>query len=198
MAETNTTAIQPTNGKVITVPRFVTDENPTGFPYDFTPEKLKKKDKTAPDRFAYVPQKPKFSEDASKKLMIDHLGQDLILSLAYGRWRSMAAGWTDSATKEIKDEKGVVLSEEFNEQEFIKYASEFSARGETIKSLLEEKEELTDEIISLSKDTKITAVDKVKRIDEIGNRLNEITETIEFKKKAKPEEAAAEEAAASK
>lgn len=155
-------------------------------PYPFVQQKLKKKNEKDPDRYALVPEKPKFSVAEELNKMVSHLGLELVASLAYGRWRQMSAGWTESATKD-----GV-----FNEGEFKKYASEFSARGETIKALLEEKEELTAEIVTLSKDMKMSPADKVVRITEIGNRLNEINETIEFKKREKPEETEAEEKAA--
>lgn len=189
MAEDTTVAAEApsteTNGKVIVVKRFVDEQNPDGKPFEFVPQKLKKRQKTDPDKYAYVPVKPKFSDEAEADRMLKHLGKELVLSLAYGRWRSMAAGWTESATKEVLAADGkTVESEEFNENEFIKYAAEFSARGETIKDLLAEKDELTGEIISLSQNTKMAVNDKMARMTEIGFRLNEITETIEFKKRS--------------
>src|ERR1051326_1622869 len=151
----------------LVVARNQTESNPDGNPYPFTQAKLKKKNKADPDRFALVPEKPKTAEEFQKFLAF--LGVEQSALLAYQRARGMSANWTTSS---VNKETGM-----FNQNDFIKCVQEMSARGETIKALNEERIELTNEIINLSKDTKMSMADKVKRMEEIGSRLNVINET---------------------
>lgn len=169
----------PTVPEQVTVTRFITEENPAGQPFLFKKVKLRQKDKSKPARMALAPEKLKWDQDDAQQKVVKHLGLTLLIELAVTRWKAMAANWTASATKD-----GV-----FNEAEFQKYASEFSARGETIKSLLAEREDLIEEMIQVTTGQAGLTPDEIqKRVGEIGDRMKEIAETIDFKKRSNTEE----------
>jgi hypothetical protein len=139
-------------------------ETEVGVEWDFEQAKLKKKNKTDPDRFALVPVRPKTPEDFRKWL--DFLNEKQAALTSYARVRGMSANWTKSST--------VKATGKFILNDFINCVENMSARGETFKALNDERGQLTDEIIALSKDTKMALADKVAKMNEIGTRLNEI------------------------
>jgi len=164
------TSLQPVT--VVRIPNK--DEAGAGesFSLKFIPAKLKKKGKDATDRYGLVPEDAKDMD--SKMNVLAWMGLEQQFIAAYAKLRGYAINWTKSATD---DKTG-----EFNEVEFQKYAAEFSARGETIKSLLAEKETLVQQIMELPKSGKSPA-DIALEIGKIGARLSEIEDTIEFKKR---------------
>jgi len=166
----------------LTVTRGKSDTTP-GITWKFVQAKLKKKNKIDNDKFALVPEKPT-PETFEKWLQFLETPNAALLS--YQRARGMSANWTTSAINKAG---------EFSVTDFIKCVEEMSARGETIKALIDERAELTNEIISLSQDTKMSPVDKVKRVTEIGARLNTINETIAFRQAENKEDAEVESAA---
>lgn len=166
------------------ISRNKTQENAEGNPWTFSKQKLKKKDKSKPDKFALVPIRPKTPEDFNKWL--EFLGIQQAAIASYQRVRGMSANWTESSTN---DSTG-----QFVLNDFVKCVEEMSARGETLKDLNNERNELTNEIIALSKDHKLNAVDKVKRMEEIASRLNEINDVIAARQAKAQEDAELEDA----
>lgn len=162
----------------LTVARNISEETPNGNSYDFEQSKLKKKNKTDVDRFALVPVKPNTPEDYQK--LLEFMGVKNAVLLAYQRLRGMSANWTNSAINKAG---------EFLESDFVKCVQEMSARGETIKALVEERAELMQEIIKLTQDVKIDPLVRLTKITEIGARLNTINETINFRQAENKEDA---------
>lgn len=155
--------------KELNVTRGADETNP-GITWKFEQAKLKKKNAKDADRFALVPVKPVSPEDFTQWLAFLDVKNAALLS--YQRARGMSANWTTSSINKAG---------EFSETDFTKCVVEMSARGETIRALNEERLELMNEIITLSSKPGLTPVQKVERMTEIANRLNEINETIAFR-----------------
>ncbi len=145
--------------------------------WKFTQQKLKKKDKTAADRFALVPVKPKDPEDF--QAWLDFLDPKQAALTSYQRVRGMSANWTTSS---INKDTG-----RFIENDFIKCVEDLNARGETNKALNEERIELTNDIIALGRNTAMSGPEKIAKMTEIGERLNTIS-TILTERAAKAQE----------
>ncbi len=157
-----------------------------GNDHKFVQAKLKKKNKADADKFALVPVKPKTPEDFQKFLAF--LGVEQAALLAYQRMRGLSANWTTSS---FNDKTG-----QFIQSDFVKCVEEMSARGETLKALNEERAELMQEIVNLGKNKQMSMPDKVKRMEEIGERMNVITETITARQASGTEDAELEGAEA--
>lgn len=136
----------------------------------FVKTELKKKQKDAPPRFALIPERPK--KDEQWQELVDFGGPQLVGESFYRFTRAMAQRWTFKAFS--KDE-GIFVPDEF-----AKMVDKFSARGETLKALRAELDELQTEMIEISQDTTTDAAEKMKRFTEIVERMKEVKEAIDF------------------
>lgn len=153
----------------------------------FIKTELKKKQKDAPPRFALIPERPK--KDEQWQELVDFGGPQLVGESFYRFTRSMAQRWTFKAFS--KDE-GVFVPEEF-----AKMVDKFSARGETLKSLRSELDELQTEMIEISQDTTTDAAEKMKRFTEIVERMKDVKDAIDFNSASPDDEEDTEDAVAS-
>jgi len=139
---------------------------------------LRKKNKNTPDMFALKPVRPSNEEEQQK--FIQWMGLKLATELALRNTTQFAVKWTLGPS--FHKGSGLFLPEEFQ-----KCVDTFSARGETIKALKEEQEELMEEMVTVNKDKAMTVDNKRKRFEEIANRIEEIQKAIEIKT-AEPDE----------
>lgn len=147
----------------------------------FDKEKLKRKGLESGDRFALVPAYPKTEEE--KVNYLKWIGADQLINLSYARLRGMATNWTESAASYESAADDAPMTS-FNEAEFVNIAGTFSARGESIGDLNDEKDKLTQDIIVLGANTGMDLTEKVAQFSAITSRIKEITEAIETRRRA--------------
>jgi len=122
--------------------------------------------------------------------VIKHIGEDSVLSMLMSRWNLYSQRWMAEASL-TEDEK----PKPFDAEEFIKYATDFSARGMTVASLNEEISKLTDSltdfISSIEFLTLATADERKAAVSPKIARIQELKAAVAARK-AKKEDASAE------
>lgn len=140
-------------------------------------KKRKTKSDTA-ETIIMTPQKPTTDEDY--KAILSWAGVKDAALLVYQKVRQLSVNLTDAATKD-----GV-----FNGEQFLKFVHDMSPRAETKADLLNEQADLQKQLIAALADTTLM-VDVTAfraKIDEIGMRMKEISETLAFRAASKEEE----------
>jgi len=150
---------------------------------------LKKKNPTDSVRYAFVP------ESVNDKVpgrtandFIAHMGADLV-PLVFKQVRGKAAFISKIAENEAtpKDDKdnvtGPVDPDKMKEL-FVKYMTDLSVKGETLKSLLDEKEDLIESFKLLASNNDMDMMEKMAKVNEIGTRIKQLDEAIEDRKKS--------------
>lgn len=152
--------------------------------YPFLKAKLRKIDKEAADRFALVPKRP--TTDDEKVQLQQFGGLEIVSDLFLRGARNLSTRWTINS---FAGDTGLFVPEEF-----AKCVDTWSARGETIKALKAEQLELIDELTEIQQDRQMSVDIKMKRFNEIMERMVAIKEAIEFKQatNAEADEAAEE------
>lgn len=150
--------------------------------WDYNLETMKKKGNN-PERSAYVPSKPndKIAERTTEKYL-QHIGKE-VAPLVARVHRGMSSLWHNSAMLDSTphDKDGNFTGETDIEKfvtVFSKNAAEFSARGETLKSLREEESSLTDELLSLMDDETLTNDERKAKVKELSTRIKEVKAAI--------------------
>jgi hypothetical protein len=160
--------------------------------WKFERKKLKQKGKESKVRYALQPVFPK--TDAEKDQWLKWVQREQLVNTSHAKVSGMSTNWTETATKYTGEGKAAAPAE-FSEARFIEVAATFSARGETIKSLTEEKEEINAKIVELASDTSMAMPEKMQAMNDLAVRLKEVMESIEDRKqKPSVEEADEEEA----
>ncbi len=123
--------------------------------------------------------------------LIKFVGEDETKSILYARVNLLSQRWTEAASTG-SNEKGEDVPKDFDEAEFIKYASEFSARGLSKDELQAAIKAGTDELHSVLMDTTVAYADKEQRIIQLANRIKGLNADLAGRKreKAEPAEAA--------
>lgn len=137
-------------------------------------EKSRGKDKGAT---VYVPVQPRWDDDADVQRFLNWNGLKTTLENEFAKLRQIAMGWTRSAT----------ANGEFIVDAFTKYASEFSARGESIKELQEQIEDLMVEVTKLY-ESGLDPVELGKQITGKFAEIKKLREVIEAKRRDKEED----------
>lgn len=127
-----------------------------------------------------VPEQPDFKNSDSVAQFLAWIGAEQVVRNEFAKTRQLSIGWTRSATPD--DTK--VLSE----AAFQKYASEFSVRGETIKDLSNQVEELLAEMAVVNNDTSLSKADKGMKIVELFVEVSKLREVIEAKRRGKEDD----------
>lgn len=81
---------------------------------------------------------------------VTYMGLDKVQELVAAKQNALAQGWTDEATNA---EDHAVAPNKFNEEDFIKNATEFSARGETIAELTAQRNDAVIELTEMANET---------------------------------------------
>jgi len=154
-------------------------------PWPYTYGQLKRKSPTDAIRFAFVPVAVnEKNPELTSEVFMNHLGDDAIPMLEK-QVRGKAAFCSKIAEAEAssKDEKGEVIPGTVDvakmTEYFEKYIQDFSVRGETLKSLQEEKQDLVDSITELVGATDITPEEKMAKLSQLASRIKEIESVIE-------------------
>lgn len=151
-------------------------------PKVFSPTKVKK-GKSAGDEFLAPTIKATTFEELLNELTF--IGLDESAQIIRQKIRQMSKGWTDEATEEAKDENGVVNEDKFA-QVFSVMASDFSARGDTIKELQARIAELVDDLTSLD----YTNADDAVKAGSIAMEIKKLQTSMQLKRRTKDEEPA--------
>ena len=170
-------------------PVTVTRTNKAGqsYTWDFEYKKLKKKNSNDPDRYSFVPvaindKLPGRTAEDFMNFMGDDAAPFLVAKLRTASTIVMKYSIEEATPKNEKGEAIGAPDIEVVRAKFQANASDISARGETLKSLVDELGDLQDELIALSTNSELPALEKVTKIQEIGKRMQLIQATIEEKK----------------
>lgn len=104
------------------------------------------------------------------------VGMENVSSIVKAKVRGLTLGWADEATD---DETG-----ELNTVKFQQFAEEFSARGETIGDLQDQREEIQSELTKLDYGNP----DNVQKLLELGRQIQKLTIAINSKKRERKSE----------
>lgn len=161
--------------------------NETPWIYVLSP--LKKKNPNDPVRYAFVPETVSDKvEGRTPEDFVKHMGADLV-PLVFKQVRGKAAFISKISENEAtpKNEEGKAIGQvnaEKMKDLFIKYMTDLSVKGETLKSLLDEKEDLIEEFKCLASDTEMDMVTKMSKVNEIGSRIKQLDDAIEERKRS--------------
>jgi len=111
---------------------------------------------------------------------LEWLGEEVVLSLINPKLKQRCQNWFGEATVEADG----TTPKPFDQEEFSKFASEFNARGESIKDLIAEKDELSLEMANLPWGTPGVEV----KAQELGMRIRILLTAIENKRRKKDED----------
>lgn len=161
--------------------------NNTPWVYVLSP--LKKKNPNDPVRYAFVPEGVNDKlEGRTSAAFLAHLGDDAVPMLVK-QVRGKAAFISKIAENEAtpKDDKGQPTGEtdaEKMQSLFEKYMTDLSVKGETLKSLLDEKDDLIEQFKALASNNDIDMVEKMKQVNDIGARIKQLDDAIEERKRS--------------
>ncbi len=138
-----------------------------------------KKRGASPGELFYTPD-PALTLDK----VIKHIGEDSVLSMLMSRWNLYSQRWmAEASLTETEQPKP------FDADEFIKYATDFSARGMTVAALNEEigklTDALTDYITSIEFLTLASADDRKAAVSPKINRIQELKAAVAARKAKK-------------
>jgi hypothetical protein len=133
---------------------------------------------------AVLEEKPLNKEQLVR--VIQFMSEDKIFQIARATFRQLAKGWSEEARAEATDETTGVMDEQKFSDVFTNLAESFSARGETIKELQGQIDELTNEFTSI--DFKANPTEAIKRAEEIGNAIKDLQIAISLKKRTSKDE----------
>lgn len=109
---------------------------------------------------------------------LEFVGMKESASIVYAHLSAKCVQWTRSATS---------AEGQLSEEAFTQFVQNFSARGESIEALSKQIEELFSSISSLRKNDKLTENQKTTQIMVLVNRIDNIREVIETKRRDKSE-----------
>lgn len=118
---------------------------------------------------------------------IDWLGKDNAAAIIGSRLRPLSQGWLGEAMEEAKDpESKKIENGDKVHENFVQFAQEFSARGETIKELQERILELIEEMSEIEADP--SNPDDAKRVMDTMMELKRLKVAISRKKRKDDED----------
>ena len=173
---TTPTTAKPAPKAITGIPANGLEVTRNGKVLRFVVEKLKKRS-NGPERIALVPAPDK--NEADKQNSVDWIGFEQLYFFGRRVTRQMSVILTASNT----DDNGV-----FNPGGFVDSMAKFSARGETLKSLFAEREQLMQEMVTSSQDATLSTEDRLAAINTIGKRMREIMEASAAKQEANRED----------
>lgn len=118
--------------------------------------------------------------------VIDWVGKKIIVK----KIGAMLNQWSQGVTEEVLAQKEGT----FDESVFVELAKQFSARGEPMKELLEQRLELVQSLADLT-DEELSTEAGIKKMLEIRNEIKSLSVAIASKKRMTKEEKAAADAA---
>jgi hypothetical protein len=124
----------------------------------------------------------KFEPDISDKdAFLKWIGVENLVGLAKQKVTQLSVGWAEAASDE---DTGV-----FNENNFVKFATDFSSSGETMGELKEQLEDLLAKVRTY--DFSNTSSDAQNEFIAMGKKIQDLTININNKKRNKKDEAVA-------
>lgn len=111
-------------------------------------------------------------------------GRKVRISLLQAKLNQRCQSWYDEATVEADGK----TQKPFDRDEFVKFASEFSARGESIKDIITEIEELTAQMVGIDWSLGAAAAAQA---EDLGKQIKMLIIARENKRRKKDETAAA-------
>jgi hypothetical protein len=122
--------------------------------------------------------------------LIKYYGQDEAKNELLARCNLRSQGWYESATTSI-DEAGNEIAKPFDEQEFTKYASEFSARGLSKDDIQEAIKSCWEDLHALLLDPSVSPEDKNSKAMALSERVKSLNMALAAKKRDRTEAVAA-------
>jgi len=120
--------------------------------------------------------------------LIKYIGVEDAKNMLLARVNILAQKWMSEASTNEAGEK-----QDFNKDEFVKYATEFSARGLTSQELVDEITRVTNELVAMSLDPEFIVLDKEERLAKAkvkADRIKELQAAVAKRKRKKEDEAA--------
>lgn len=124
-----------------------------------------------PGKTAFKPVVGEKQEDKQK--FLTWVGFDNLFNMAMAKVKGLTLGWAEEA---VDEDNG-----EFTDNVFIKLASDFSTRGETIGELEEQFDDVRTDFMKL--DLMDQSDENRARIVELGKKMQDLTISIQSKKK---------------
>lgn len=178
-----------------------TKEAPKKFVPEFAPVSVKRGKEGEEVEFQFVPSQVKKGDNKGSEYLgpteikednldtlIAWMGRKIAAAKLGAFIRQMSQGWFKAAVEESTDEKTKQVDKDKVYEWFTKFASEFSARGESIPALKLEIEELIEEMTSLD----IADPDYANKARDIALQVKDLQMSIQSRKRGPRDEANAE------
>jgi hypothetical protein len=122
--------------------------------------------------------------------LVKYWGQEEAHKELLSRTNLRAQGWFETASTAV-DAEGNEVDKPFDEAEFSKYATEFSARGMSRDDMEALRVTITDELLSLATNTNLDAGTKQEKALALLTRMQGIDRALAARKRKKEEAVAA-------
>lgn len=110
-------------------------------------------------------------DTSDKQKFLDWVGLDNVFGIVKSKVSQLGRGWYKAAVDEE--------SKQFNPLAFVKFAADFSSSGETIGELEDQMEDLREELLKID----MSKVENYPAIAELGKRMQDLTISINQRKR---------------